>query len=355
MKKPCRALNLLWCLLVTAVSAQEAWYPYPVEVWNPPFAMSSPRINAEYVPLERAAKKWQVQVFFPHLKDDYWLAVNYGMADEARRLGIQLTLQHAGGYENLATQIAQIRVGLATNPDGIVIGAIAYEGLNELVAEIRGKGIPVIDVINGISSPEVSAKSLVSFGEMGYKAGEYLARKHPVGSQVVKVAWFPGPQDAGWVQAGDLGFHTAVKAGAIEVVATLFGDTGKEAQSRLIEQALIAHADIDYIVGTAVTAEAAPALLRQRRIQDRVKVLGYYFTPDVYRGIRRGQILAAPTDSPVIQGRIAIDQVVRILEKQPYLKHVGPALRVIDASNIQTFDRSATLAPDGFRPVLSVN
>ncbi len=44
------------------------------------------------------------------------------------------------------------------------------------------KNIPVIDVINGISSPELSAKSLVSFGEMGAKAGEYLAKLHPAGS-----------------------------------------------------------------------------------------------------------------------------------------------------------------------------
>ena len=54
-----------------------------------------------------------------------------------------------------------------------IIGAISADGLNNLVKEIRGKNIPVIDVINGISSPELSAKSLVSFGEMGSKAGEY--------------------------------------------------------------------------------------------------------------------------------------------------------------------------------------
>ena len=73
------------------------------------------------------------------------------------------------------------------------------------------------------------------------------------------------------------------------------------------------------------------------------------------QGIRRGQILAAPTNSAVIQGRIAIDQAVRILEGKDYLKHVGPALYVIDESNIETFDRSSTLAPDGFTPVFRVD
>jgi len=56
----------------------------------------------------------------------------------------------------------------------------------------------------------------------------------------------------------------------------------------------------------------------------------------------------------VIQGRIAIDQVVRILEGKDYQKHVGPKLYVIDRSNINSFDRDSSLAPDGFKPVFEV-
>ena len=88
-----------------------------------------------------------------------------------------------------------------------------------------------------------------------------------------------------------------------------------------MEDVLEAYPDLDYIAGTAVTAEAAVSILRARGLEGKVKILSYYFTPGVDRGIRRKQILAAPTDSPVIQGRIAIDQAIRILEKKPYQKH----------------------------------
>jgi protein TorT len=89
-------------------------------------------------------------------------------------------------------------------------------------------------------------------------------------------------------------------------------------------------------------------------LDDKIKILSYYFTPGVYQGIKRNRILAAPTDSAVIQGRIAIDQAVRILEKQPYTQHVGPKLYVIDSSNINTFDRDSSLAPDKFKPTFLV-
>lgn len=338
-----------------ASAQMKSWFPFSVESWNPPFNMASPRTTVEYTPLEKAAKKWKICVSFPHMKDDYWLAVDYGVAEEAKRLGTGLQLLEAGGYTELNKQISQIEDCVAGGAQAVIIGAISLDGLNNLVGQIRAKGIPVIDVINGISSDQLSAKSLVSFGEMGAKAGEYLVALHPAGSKAVKVAWFPGPAGAGWVEAGNQGFSGAVKKGAIEIVDTKYGDTGKEAQLALLEDALTKHPDVNYVVGTAVTAEAAVQLLRDRGLTDKVKVLSYYFTPGVYEGIQRGRIMAAPTDSAVIQGRISVDQAVRILEGKDYMKHVGPKLYVIDSKNVKTFDRDSSLAPDGYRPVFNIN
>lgn len=335
--------------------AEEKWYPFPVEVWDPPFDMSSPRKEADYVPLEKASKPWDLCVSFPHMKDAYWMAVDYGVVAESERLGVKMQLVEAGGYTNLNTQISQIEDCVARGADAVIIGAISLDGLNNLIQEIRRKEIPVIDVINGISSPELSAKSLVSFGEMGYRAGDYIAKQHPKGSGTVKVAWFPGPPGAGWVVDGNKGFLDAIKDSDIEVVDTKYGDTGKEIQLKLVEDTLEAYPDIDYIVGTSPTTEAAVQLLRSRGLLDEIKVVCYYFTPGVYENIKRGRVVAAPTDSAVIQGRIAIDQAVRILEGKDYLEHVGPQIYVIDSSNIDSFDYDSSLAPPDFRPTFTVN
>ena len=61
----------------------------------------------------------------------------------------------------------------------------------------------MIDLVNGMSSGKVSARSLVSFEEMGYRAGEYIARLHPKDGNPARVAWFPGPLAAGWIKDGD--------------------------------------------------------------------------------------------------------------------------------------------------------
>jgi len=341
-------------LVMSGGATAEEWYPYPVEVWDPPFDMASPRTSMDYEPLEKASQKWDICVSFPHMKDAYWLGVDYGITEEARRQGVKANVVEAGGYTELNTQISQIEDCVSAGADAVIIGAISFDGLNNVVGEIRSKDIPVIDVINGMSSDQLSAKSLVSFGEMGAKAGEFLAGLHPAGGEPAKVAWFPGPAGAGWVEAGNTGFQGAIEGSAIELVDTKYGDTGKEAQAKLVEDTLEAYPDLNYIVGTAVTAEAAVPILRSRGLTDQVKIVSYYYTPGVDQGIARGQILAAPTDSTVIQGRIAVDQAVRILEGKDYQKHVGPALYVVTQENHGDFDPSSTLAPDGFRPVFSV-
>lgn len=354
--------RVLWTLtffIVMAPSmvlAEKAWYPLEVDVWNPPFNEERQREQEVYTPLDRAQKKWSIRVFIPHLKDAYWLGVNYGLIDEARRLGIRLAIYEAGGYDQLAVQRRQIEDSLKEKPDGLIIGAISLDGLNDIVKKASDMGIPVLDLINGLESQDIAARAAVSFWDMGHQAGAYLRRLQKNMGKPMKVAWFPGPKGAGWVAAGDAGFRKAIANGAIEIVASQYGDTGSAVQTKLIEAVLDRHAaDLDYIVGTAVSAEVAIKILRRRGLADRIKILSYYYSPGVDRGIRRGGIIAAPSDLTVLQARIAVDVMVRILERKDYHKHVAPKVTVVDRNNIRTWDSSTTLAPRGFRPIFSIN
>jgi periplasmic protein TorT len=347
-------------LLIVANSASRSeekknWYPFAVEEHKAASDKAGPAGEVMYAPLEKADKKWNVCVSFPHLKDAYWLAVDYGVAEQAKDLGAAMYLVEAGGYTNLSKQISQIEDCVSNGAQAVVIGAISFEGLNDTVKRLHDKNIPVIDLVNGISSRDVAAKSLVSFETMGYKTGEYIAKLHPKNSPATEVAWFPGPPGAGWVESGNKGFNDAIKDSALKVVATKYGDTGKEVQLKLVEDTLQANPDIKYIVGTAPTAEAAVQLLRERNLSDKIQVLSYYFAPSVYDNIKAGRIMAAPTDSAVVQGRIAIDQAVRLLEGKDVLRNVGPKIYLIDKSNINSFDYESSLAPASWKPLFTVN
>ncbi|WP_281556875.1 TMAO reductase system periplasmic protein TorT [Thalassomonas sp. RHCl1] len=348
--------NLLTACLSNASASD--WYPLRVQVWDQPFVRESTRKEVDYIPLQKAEKKWKICVSFPHVKDSFWLAVDYGVAEESERLGIEMELFEAGGFNNLDIQIQQIRDCVANKADGVVIGAISTDGLNPLVAELKKQNIPVIDLVNGISSPDITAKSSYSHKDMGYMVGDFIARsqKEAGNTEPVNVAWLPGPKGAGWVDYSNEGFEVAVKENPdINVLTVKYGDTGKRVQRKLLKEVLAEDLALDYIAGTAVTAEVAISMLRKKKLDKKVKLVTQYFNPGVYAGIKRGKIAAAVSLSSVIQGRIAIDQIVRILEGKQYYKHVGVKLNVVHSGNLRTFDRASTLAPNGFRTVYSVN
>jgi protein TorT len=189
---------------------------------------------------------------------------------------------------------------------------------------------------------------------MGAHAGEYLAQRHPAGSEPVKVAWFPGPRGAGWVNFVEEGFRKAIADSAVRVVVTKWGDTGKEIQLLLIEDVLEERPDIDYMVGSAVTAEAAIRILRARGLSDQIQIVADYFTHAVYRGIKRGRVLAAPTDFPVLQGRLAIDQAIRVLEGKLMVPHAGPAIRMMTPETVNVIGPDESLNPAWFLPRFTV-
>lgn len=334
----------------TARAANDA-APFPVDVWEPPSNQQRQHVRKEYTPLAHAAKPWRLCASIPHLKDDYWLAVNYALIQEARRLGVKLNLFEAGGYEHLAVQKQQIADCVKAGANALIVGAISADGLNDVIAPYAERGIPVIDLINGLNAKPIAARAAADFYDMGFTAGQYL--KKLATGKAVRVAWFPGPKGAGWVSAGDQGFRGALKGTTITIADTSFGDTGIAEQTKLLNAALDRDKNIDYVVGTAVTAEAAAQVLRERKLSARVKVIAYYFSPAAYRGIQRGTIVAAPTDQPALQARLAVDLAVRILEKQDYPKHVSAPVLLVDHDNVNRFDVSSSLAPPGFRPIFS--
>ena len=346
----CRVLTLAVAsgLGLAGPAAAEGWQ---VEYREPPFDFDRPALRAEYRPLARAARPWRFCISYPHLKDAYWLSVNYGMAAEAARLGVRFRLVEAGGYPNLSRQIEQIEQCLGEGADALIVGAVSYDGLSDLLERVS-RTMPVIASVNDVADRGVTAKVGVSWRDMGHAAGQVIARAHPAGSAPVRVAWFPGPEGAGWVRFVDAGFREALAGSAAEIVETLHGDTGLDQQVQLVETALARHGDLDYIAGSAPTAEAAISVLRSRGLDGRIGIVSDYMTHAVMRGLQRGKVLAAPTDHPVLQGRLSIEMAVRAVEGSLERRHVGPPITLVSAGPGAAAALGAeTLAPASFAAV----
>ncbi|WP_368854161.1 TMAO reductase system periplasmic protein TorT [Desulfovibrio sp. JC022] len=321
--------------------------------------LKGPKLE-EWTAPQKAVRPYTIGVSFPHMKDSYWVAVNYGIIQEARRLGVGIKLLEAGGYDNLDKQVEQLRELSRANVDGIILGSVHYRATDGIIAETAAKEIPVVEVVNDVHAPQVTAKALVSFYDMGYYAGEFLAEQaESFGRDNLKIAFFPGPEGSGWAPETLHGFEDAMQyfPGNIEIVAVKWGDTGNDIQSRLIRDVLDEQESIDYLVGNAVAATAAPAIIEERG-RTGIGVVSTYIIPSLYDKIAKGRVLASPSDLTVFQGRMAVDMMVRILDGDKPGKDFpfrsGPFIPTVTTENIGSYPYEGLFGPRDYKPVFNL-
>ena len=339
--------------LATGALAEGSWYPLDANATN----AAGEAALVQLTPLsatEKASKNWNICVSVPHMKDPFFLAMNYGITEEAKLLGVDVQTMDAGGYDHLADQVSQVENCVAGGADAVVLVAISQDGMGNLMNELKEKGIPVIAAINPVIG-ETAARVLTSPYDEGKRAGEYLAAKHPAGSDAVQVGWLPGPAGAGFVTAFDEGFKTGIAGSAVNIAETKNGDVGKEVQAALVEDMLQTHPDLNYVVGTAVMVEGALPLLKSQDLQDKVKLVSVYTTPGVYEALKAGQIEAAGSAPVVLTSRVVLDQAVRVLEGKLEYTDIGTLGMVYTPETAGELDPLSVLPPAGFAPVFSLD
>lgn len=346
--------NIMWPLATSflifssfAVDAADWW---PAKVYELENGKSA---EVGYVPLQKAEKKWNICMLFPHVKDSLWVAAAYGAVEEAKRLGVKITLFQAGGYENLPKQLSQFDDCVASKPDLIITGAISEAGMAKKFQEGLDKKIPQVTLINPVANAPVTAKVSVDYPTMGALAGQYLLDTYK--SKPIKVAVFPGPQGAGWPESFLKGFDEKLKGTSAKIVDTKWGDTGVAVQLRLIEDSLQTNSDIDAIWGAPPAIEAAVSAVNDAGKRGKIDLLPSYENQAMLDFLKSGEVKGFPTLAPVLEARIAIDIAVRILEGKPYMKAPMIVPEMITKGNLDTSNLSYIFAPANWQPVYAVN
>lgn len=349
MTKATIGAALFAAVLLAAPAAQAAEPWWPVKVYD---MDSGKPVEIDYVPLPKAEKPWNVCVLFPHMKDTFWVAVDYGIVEEAKRVGVNMTLYEAGGYENLPKQLSQFDDCMAGNFDAIIVGPISEAGLTRKMREAERAGKPVISTVNPLPTAPAAARMFVDFTLMGKQTGTFLVNDEK--GQGAKVVNFPGPAGSGWAEQFNDGFKDAIGAASnVQLLGVRFGDSGVAVQLGLIQNALQAYPDMTVIWGCAPAAEAAIGAVRQAG-RSNVKIISSYENQAMLNALNKGEILAFATQYPVLEGRVAIDTAVRILEHKSYVKYSQTIPSMIDKGDLDKINMSLVLAPADFKAEYSV-
>ena len=292
----------------------------------------------------KAKRAWKLCALYPSLKDSYWLSLNYGMQEAARRYGVDLKVLEAGGYSQLATQQAQIDQCKQWGAEAILLGSstTSFPDLQKQVASL-----PVIELVNAIDAPQVKSRVGVPWFQMGYQPGRYLVQwAH---GKPLNVLLMPGPDNAGGSKEMVEGFRAAIAGSPVRIVDIALGDNDIEIQRNLLQEMLERHPEIDVVAGTAIAAEAAMG--EGRNLKTPLTVVSFYLSHQVYRGLKRGRVIMAVSDQMVWQGELAVEQAISQLQGQSVSDNVSPPILVLTPKNADREHIRRSLSPGGFRPV----
>ncbi|MFA0439501.1 TMAO reductase system periplasmic protein TorT [Vibrio sp. 10N.286.49.C2] len=300
----------------------------------------------------------KICTIYPHLKDSYWLSVNYGMVNEAQALNIELKVLESGGYPNIDKQRQQLKSCKDWGADAIILGTVSPTAFEHDLSQYTGS-IPVFATVNHLIVDENQSQYVkgvvgVDWYWMGYKAGKFLASKHPKGSGRVELALLPGPRSSGGTKPVIVGFREAIKDTDILVTDTLWADNDKELQRNLVQQVIETRPNLQYVVGSAVAIEAAISEVRTANLQDQIDLLSIYLSHGVYRGLLRDKVQFAPTDKMVEQGRLSVQQATFYLRSEPYGYDLAPDIETLTPAHLNPDAIGESLSPTGYRPIFDV-
>jgi protein TorT len=323
-------------------------------------ALATSEVKTEFLKIMKSAKRpWRIAFIFPHLKDPYWIGSNYGVMSEAKRLGVEVDIFVAKGYNDLIGQITRMDEAIALHYDAIVISPISLTANNPSIIKAKTMGVPIFQMSNDSTSDALTTKITSSLKGMGVKAMQWVIEDaQRRGLSTINIALLPGPEDAGWVKGEVDGNKETIKNSNIKInlVAIRYGDSDRIIQTQLARNLLFQFGDkLNYLIGCTGCAPAAIFPLNELKLQKKIKIVAYDLTQEIKEHIRKGNIKAAADTKAVSQARVTMNTVVNYLEnRNATMPHtILIPLGLVDEYNFKNYPFNTSIAPLNYSPLLS--
>ena len=301
-----------------------------------------------YRALKHAKKPWKICALVPHLKDAYWIGIDYGLMEHAQALNINLELFEANSYYGVSRQLEQLEHCVRADYDAILLGAVAPDILSFYSKKIDK---PIIALVNQINSQRVKTRVGVNWYQMGAMVGDFI-KQHTKGN--IDIALLTGPKKVGGSNWVEQGVRASIKNSHVDIKVIRHADNNRNLHRKQLQLQLKEFVP-DYIVGSAVAIEASVSLLKQKNLTGQVKLVSTFLSPATLRGLYRNKVIYANDDQVVLQGKLAIDVIVRELEGAEAFGDIGPKIIGLDASAPKQSTLINSLAPADFYPKYRVS
>jgi ribose transport system permease protein len=267
------------------------------------------------------------------LNNPFFVQIRAGAQDEAKKLGVDLTVTDA---QNDASQQAnQLQNFTSSGFDSIIVNPVDSDAASNSVKAADKAKIPVIAVDRGVNNASVDtlvASDNVVGGELAAKT---LADK--LGGQG-KIVILQGQAGTSAARERAAGFAQGLKAyPGIQVLAQQPADFDRTKGLDVMSNLLQAHPDVQGVL--AANDEMALGAIKAlgSKAGRSVQVIGFDGTPDGLTAVKNGTLYASVAQQPTMLGRIAVDNALKAIKGDKVAPAVKVPVKVVTKANVAGF------------------
>ncbi|WP_213737958.1 substrate-binding domain-containing protein [Bradyrhizobium sp. dw_411] len=296
-----------------------------------------------------AAEK--IGVSMPNIKGPWFTPVLYGISDEAKKLGYDVTIQDAGGYANVDKQVSQFSNLVVQKVAAILIDPANPASFNGAAREAKAEKIPVIGAGSPIVASDVEADAAASSSHcnIGHELAKGAKILLPNGGTIAVLA---GPAGAFWASDRLRCFKEDMAGGNIKIVAEQTSEQDPAIALSLASDFLQRFPQVDMLYGADDTYGVGAARAAQGAQKcGKVKVLFAVLGEAAEEMMRAGCADYVVAQQPVMIGRSAVQMMDALVKGKPLpVKKIEVPLVPVTMANLNSIDKTGMQAPKGWTP-----
>ena len=279
--------------------------------------------------------KPRIAMVLKTLNNPFFIDMQRGAEDAARRLNVDLTVQAAERETDVEKQMQIIENLVETGVNALAIAPSGSKEVVAAVAKANAANIPVVivdDKVDAQAAKDAGVHWEAYVGsdnvEGGRIAGRYLTQLTNGNANVALLEGIPGHQTG---DARLKGFKEAIQSSpGIRIVASQTANWERDQGFNVFQNMLQAHPDIDAVFAcNDMMALGAVEAIRAAGKTGKIRVIGFDAIDDARKAIAAGTMDGSVAQFPSEMGRIAIENAVKLIHHEPVQAETATKLEMI--------------------------
>ena len=242
------------------------------------------------------------------LNSSFYAKIQEGAQEAGKALGIKVDVMAPNTANNLAEQVSMIETCISSGYDGIATVVWDPDGFNDVLKKAKDAGIPVLSLNQNSGKDDGTVFVGQDLEDSGYMLGKYMFGEVMKGKGKYIIASC-APADVALI-AREEGIKRAAKEfPGIEFVDLVDITTDLTTAVGVIENAYLAHPDVNAFLGVDVFSEAIGTFIESKKLNGKVFGAGFDLTEGTLQHVKNDAMQLTIGQNPFLQGYYPVVQL----------------------------------------------